>query len=67
MKKLERPYTSLPLNMNESLLGGQRINDTDIVVVEALPLPKTLFPFQSKTNNRDTHGSILVFALAQEE
>jgi hypothetical protein len=32
-----------------------------------LPLPNTLFPFQSKTNHRDTHGSILVLALAQEE
>jgi hypothetical protein len=35
--------------------------------VEALPLPNTLFPFQSKTNHRDTYESILVLDLAQEE
>jgi hypothetical protein len=27
------------------------MNDTDKVVVEALPLPNTSFPFKSKTNN----------------
>ena len=43
------------------------MNDTDRVVVEALPLPNTPFPFQSKTNHRDTHGSTLVLALVQEE
>jgi hypothetical protein len=46
---------------------GQRINDTDRVVVEALPLPITLFPFQSKTKDSNTLGSTLVLALAQEE
>jgi hypothetical protein len=35
--------------------------------VEALPLPNPPFPFQSKTNHRDTHGSMLFLALAQEE
>jgi hypothetical protein len=44
---------------------GQRVNDTDRVVVEVLPLPNTSFPFQSKTNHGDTHGSTLVLALAQ--
>jgi hypothetical protein len=37
------------------------------VVVEALPLPKTLFPFQSKTKDRNILISTLVLALAQEE
>jgi hypothetical protein len=37
------------------------------VVVEALPLPSTQFPFQSKINHKDTHGSTLVLALVQEE
>jgi hypothetical protein len=35
--------------------------------VEALPLPSTLFPFQSKIKYRNTPGSIVVLALAQEE
>jgi hypothetical protein len=35
--------------------------------VKDLPLPNTPFPFESKTNHRDTHGSTLVLALAQEE
>jgi hypothetical protein len=43
----------------------QRINDTDKGGVEVLPLPNTPFPFQSKTNHRDTHGSTLVVTLAQ--
>jgi hypothetical protein len=43
------------------------INDTDRVVLEALPLPNTLFPFQSKTKDRNTLESTLVLALAQEE
>jgi hypothetical protein len=30
-------------------------------------LPNTPFPFHSKTNHRDTHGSTLVLVLAQEE
>jgi hypothetical protein len=46
---------------------GQRVNDTERVVVEVLPLSNTSFPFQSKTNHGDTHGSTLVLALAQEE
>jgi hypothetical protein len=44
-----------------------RVNDTVIVGVEALSLPKTPFLFQSKTNTRYTHGSRLVLVLAQEE
>jgi hypothetical protein len=43
------------------------ISDTNRVVVEALPLPNTSFPFQSKTNRINTHGSTLVLVLAQEE
>ena len=35
--------------------------------MEALSLSNTLFPFQSKTNTRNTHGNTLVLALAQEE
>jgi hypothetical protein len=31
--------------------------------VEVLSLPNTPFPFQSKTNTRNTHGSTLVFSL----
>jgi hypothetical protein len=51
----------------EVLWVRQRMNDTDRVGVEALLLPNTPFSFQSKTNHRDTTGSILVLALAQEE
>jgi hypothetical protein len=32
-----------------------------------LPLPNTPFPFQFKTNHRNTLESTLVLALAQEE
>jgi hypothetical protein len=46
---------------------GQRVYDTDEDVVEALPLPTTPFPFKSKNKYRNTLGSILVLALAQEE
>jgi hypothetical protein len=35
--------------------------------VEALPLPSTPFPFQSKTKDGNTLGSTLVLTLAQEE
>jgi hypothetical protein len=35
--------------------------------VEALSLPNTPFPFQSKTKHRNTLESTLVLALAQEE
>jgi hypothetical protein len=45
----------------------QRVNDTIRVEVEALSLPETSFPFESKTNTRYTHGSRLVLVLAQEE
>jgi hypothetical protein len=37
------------------------------VEVEALSLPNTPFPFQSKTRHRNTLESTLVLALAQEE
>jgi hypothetical protein len=40
------------------------MNDTIRVGVEALPLPNTPFPFQLKTNDRDTLESALVLALA---
>jgi hypothetical protein len=43
------------------------MNDTDRVGVEASPLPNTPFPFQFKTNNRNTLESTLVLVLAQEE
>jgi hypothetical protein len=38
------------------------INDTVRGGVEALPLPYTPFPFQFKTNHRDTLESTLVLA-----
>ena len=44
-----------------------RAKDTDEYGAEALPLPTTTFPFQFKTKYRDTFGSTLVLALAQEE
>jgi hypothetical protein len=40
----------------------QRVNNTDGVGVEALSLPNTPFPFQYKTNIRNTHESTLVLA-----
>jgi hypothetical protein len=43
------------------------MNDTDRVVVEALPLPNTPFPLQSKTKDKNTLGNSLFLALAQEE
>jgi hypothetical protein len=52
-QKTWEAYSFLPIckkDMSESLWVWQRINDTERVVVEALPLPKTPFPFQSKTN-----------------
>ena len=53
--------------MNVNTWVGQRKYDTDRVVVEALPLPITSFPFQSKTKDRNILGSTLVLALIQEE
>ena len=53
--------------MNVNTWVGQRVYDTDENIVEALPLPTTPFPFQSKSKSRNTLGSILVLALAQEE
>jgi hypothetical protein len=44
-----------------------RAKDTDECVVEVLPLPITPFHFQSKIKDRNTLGSALVLALAQEE
>jgi hypothetical protein len=35
--------------------------------MEALSLPITTFPFQSKTKHKNTLGNTLVLALAQEE
>jgi hypothetical protein len=69
-KKRELEASNLsPLekDMNESSWVGQRINDTDRVVVDALPLPISSFPFQSRTNHGNTLGNTLVLALAQEE
>jgi hypothetical protein len=54
-------------DINESSWVEQKINDTDKVVVEALLLPNTPFPFQSKTKHRNILGSTFVLALAQEE
>jgi hypothetical protein len=45
---------------------AKRSFDTDGDAVEALPLPSTPFPFQSKTNDENTLGSTLVLALAHE-
>jgi hypothetical protein len=44
-----------------------RAKDTDDHEAEDLPLPTTSFPFQCKTKYRNTLGSTLVLALAQEE
>jgi hypothetical protein len=44
-----------------------RAKNTDEYGVEALPLPTTSFPFQSKTKYGNTVESTLVLALAQEE
>jgi hypothetical protein len=44
-----------------------RAKDTDRYGAEALPLPITPFPFQSKTKYISTPGSTLVLALALEE
>jgi hypothetical protein len=43
---------------------GKRIYDIDRVVVEALPLRITPFPFKSKTKDRNTFGNTLVLDLA---
>jgi hypothetical protein len=53
--------------MKVNTLVGQRVYDTDKVVVEAFPLPITPFPFQSKIKSRNTLGSTLDLVLAQEE
>jgi hypothetical protein len=44
-----------------------RAKDTYEYGAEALPLPTTSFPFQCKTNHRDTLGRTLVLDLTQEE
>jgi hypothetical protein len=54
-------------DVNVNTWVGQRVYDTDEDVVEALPLPTTSFPFQSKTKYTNTLESTLVLALAQEE
>jgi hypothetical protein len=46
---------------------GKEVFDTDGDAVEALPLPSTPFPFQSKTKYKSILGSTLVLDLAQEE
>jgi hypothetical protein len=53
--------------MKVNALVGKRVYNTDESVVEALPLAITQFPFQSKTQYRNTLGRTLVLALAQEE
>jgi hypothetical protein len=51
----------------ESLWNTDKVvNDTVRVGVEALTLPNTPFPFQSKTSHRDILESTLVLVLAQE-
>jgi hypothetical protein len=44
-----------------------RAKDSDEYGAKALPLSITTFPFQCKTKYRNTLGSTLVLALAQEE
>jgi hypothetical protein len=44
-----------------------RAKDSNEYGAKALPLPSTSFPFQCKTKYRNTLGSTLVLALAQEE
>jgi hypothetical protein len=56
---------SIKKYMNVNTLVGQRVYNTNKDVMEALPLPTTSFPFQSKTKYRNTLGSTLVLALAQ--
>lgn len=63
-RKLEA-FSKKDMNVNTGV--GQWVYNTDEDVVEALPLPTTLFPFQSKTKYKNTLESILVLALAQEE
>jgi hypothetical protein len=58
-------FNKKDMNVNTSV--GQRVYDTDEDVVEALSLPTTPFPFQSKTKYRNKLESTLVLALAQEE
>jgi hypothetical protein len=54
-------------DMDLSTWVRQMTFDTDGDAVEALPLPSTPFPFQSKTMYENTLGSTLVLALAQKE
>jgi hypothetical protein len=54
-------------DMNVNTWVGQRIRVSDKSVVEALPLPTTPFPFQSKTKYRNTLENKLVLASTQEE
>jgi hypothetical protein len=46
---------------------GKEVFDTDRDAVEALPMPSTPFSIQSNTKYRNTLGSTLVLASAQEE
>jgi hypothetical protein len=48
-------------------MSRAKVYDIDRVIVEALPLPNTSCPFQSKTKDSYTLGSTLVLALAQEK
>jgi hypothetical protein len=66
-RQKQRNLRGLVQDMNVNTWVEQRKYDTNRVVVEALPLPSTPFPFQSKTKHRNTLGNTLVLALAQEE
>jgi hypothetical protein len=45
----------------------QRVNNTDRVEWKRCLCRKLHFPFNLRLNTRDTHGNILVLAVAQEK